>query len=139
MLRRASGRGGFWQGVTGAPLPGESDAAAAAREVYEETGFDVRGSLLALGPRYAYALDPALADRWAALYGAGVSRIGVVPFGATAPDGSEPALDPHEHDAYAWCTYEEARALLDWPVEADALAGRQAALRSLHDVLCEAR
>ena len=39
MLRRPPARGGFWQSVTGAPLPGESDSDAAIREVREETGY----------------------------------------------------------------------------------------------------
>jgi lipoyl(octanoyl) transferase len=39
MLRRCPERGGFWQPVTGAPLPEENDADAAVREVHEETGF----------------------------------------------------------------------------------------------------
>ena len=49
MLRRTLERGGFWQGITGAPLEGESDAAAAVRETREETGLDVRATLVPLG------------------------------------------------------------------------------------------
>jgi lipoyl(octanoyl) transferase len=44
MLRRIPTRGGFWQGLTGAPHPHESDDEAAVREVREETGFDVSGA-----------------------------------------------------------------------------------------------
>lgn len=112
MLRRTPERGGFWQGVTGGPLPGEGDAEAAVREVREETGFDVRATLLELAVRYAHGEIP------------------VVSFGAEAP-GARPRLDPREHDAFAWCSQEEAHELLDWPIERDALAGRREALREL--------
>ena len=56
MLRRIPTRGGFWQGVTGAPHPHESDDEAAIREVREETGFDVSASLMPLGVEYEYRL-----------------------------------------------------------------------------------
>jgi lipoyl(octanoyl) transferase len=131
MLRRVPDRGGFWQCVTGAPLPGESDEDAAVREVREETGFDVRGSLVDLGAPYSHALRPEAAARWAALYGPGVTSIPVVSFGGEVAGGREPALDGVEHDAFAWCTHAEARARLDWPIEADALPGRLRALAAL--------
>jgi 8-oxo-dGTP pyrophosphatase MutT (NUDIX family) len=125
MLRRTPGRGGFWQGVTGAPLPGETDVEAAVREVREETGYDVRETLVALPVSYRYALRPERAER----YGAGVTAITVVTFGAEVAGDVDPRLV--EHDAFAWCTYDEAHALLEWPVEPDALAGRRSALRAL--------
>jgi lipoyl(octanoyl) transferase len=129
MLRRIPERGGFWQGVSGAPLRGETDTEAAVREVREETGFDVDGRLVALGVSYSYARQPEDAGRWEQLYGRGVDAIRVVAFAAEVPDGEEPALDAREHDAFVWCSYEEADAALDWPIEKDALAGRRAALR----------
>jgi 8-oxo-dGTP pyrophosphatase MutT (NUDIX family) len=130
MLRRCKGRGGFWQGVSGAPLADESDLAAAVREVREETGFDVASTIFPLGVTYTYALDPARATRWEQLYGPLVHRVQVVAFGAAIPD-ADPTLDPSEHDAFAWHAYEDAAALLDWPVETDALDGRLEALRAL--------
>src|SRR5262245_64154649 len=72
MLRRCPPRGGFWQGVSGAPLKGETDTEAAVREVLEETGFDVTDSIFPLGVGYAYALRPDQADRWEEVYGPGV-------------------------------------------------------------------
>ena len=41
LLHVLADRGGFWQGVTGAPEREETDEQAAVREVLEETGFDV--------------------------------------------------------------------------------------------------
>lgn len=131
MLRRCPARGGFWQGVSGAPLPGETDAEAAAREVLEETGLDVRESIFPLGVSYSYSLRPELSERWEQLYGRGVERVSVVSFAAELRDG-DPVLDPSEHDAFGWYSYEEADALLDWPIERDALAGRRQALSVLN-------
>lgn len=133
MLRRLSARGGFWQGVTGAPLAGETDTEAAIREVHEETGYEISASILPIGVSYSYALRADLADRWRTRYGPGVTEISVVAFGAEAPAAVEPVLDPAEHDSYAWCTYEQAYALLEWPIESDALPGRRQALSTLAD------
>lgn len=135
MLRRPPARGGFWQGVTGAPLAGESDGEAAIREVLEETGYEV--GVIPLGVSYSYALRPERAARRRALYGPGIGEISVVAFGAAAPAAVEPVLDAAEHDSYAWCTYEQAYALLDWPIESDALAGRRKALSTLADRIRE--
>jgi lipoyl(octanoyl) transferase len=135
MLRRTSARGGFWQPVTGAPLPGETHAEAAVREVREETGFDVRQNLFALDVTYAYSLRPELAERWQELYGPGITSIVVTAFAAEVAQGAEPALDPLEHDAFRWCSYDEARKLLEWSIEEDALSGRRQALRALAERL----
>ncbi len=135
MLRRTPARGGFWQGVTGAPLPGESDLEAAIRETREESGYDVRDRLISLGARYAHALSPEEAERWSSLYGPGVTSIPVASFGAEVPALADLILDPEEHDDFAWCTYEAADALLDWPVEAGALAGRRRALAELRALI----
>ncbi len=72
MMRRTAARDGFWQGVTGAPLGGETDEAAALREVRGETGWDVSGSLQRLELDYSYGLRDDLRDRWDQVYGPGV-------------------------------------------------------------------
>jgi lipoyl(octanoyl) transferase len=128
MLRRLPHRGGFWQSVTGAPLPGETDREAAVREVREETGFGVSVTMRALGVTYSYALSPKLGHRWEDIYGPGIAAITVVAFAAEVPPGSNPVLDPREHDAFVWCDYEYAMTLLDWPIEEEALHGRRQAL-----------
>jgi lipoyl(octanoyl) transferase len=136
MLRRTPSRGGFWQPVSGAPLAGESERDAAIREVREETGFDCAAALFAVGEPFAYALDPANAARWRALYGPGVERISVTTFAAQTP-GCEPRLDAAEHDAFEWCDAGEARRRLAWPVEHDAQPAREQAFDALCQRLCE--
>ena len=131
LLRRTPARGGFWQGVTGAPRDGETDEAAALREVREETGWDVSASLQPLDLSYSYALRDDLRDRWDQVYGPGVREVEVVSFAAEAPVGLEPTLDGEEHDRFDWFALDEAERLLDWPVEDDALPHRRAALRIL--------
>jgi lipoyl(octanoyl) transferase len=128
MLRRIPSRGGFWQGVTGAPLPGETDPQAAVREVREETGFDVTAELIDLDVRYSYALRREMGDQ---VYGPGVEFISVASFAAEIDSGQDPVVDPSEHDSWDWLSFEEANAFLDWPIEEDALAGRREALRVL--------
>jgi lipoyl(octanoyl) transferase len=139
MLRRTRARGGFWQGVTGAPLPDETDEAAVLREVREETGWDVSASLQPLRVSYSYTLSDDLRGRWDLIYSPGVREIEVVAFAAEAPAGQEPRLDPEEHDRFGWFRFEEAEAMLDWPIEADALNGRRTALRTLVKSLREGR
>jgi lipoyl(octanoyl) transferase len=139
MLRRTRARGGFWQGVTGAPLHDEPDEAAALREVREETGWDVTTSLQPLQVSYSYALRDDLRDRWDQIYGPWVREVEVVAFAAEAPAGQEPRLDPEEHDRFGWFRFEEAEVMLDWPIEADALNGRRTALRTLVERLREGR
>lgn len=130
MLRRVPERGGFWQGVTGAPLAGETDAEAAVREVREETGFDVVGSIVRLAVSYSHRLADGQARHWATVYGPNVSEIPVVTFGAQVSERREPVLST-EHDDFGWFDHAEAAAGLDWPVEGDALEGRRAALHEL--------
>jgi dihydroneopterin triphosphate diphosphatase len=133
MMRRIRSRGGFWQGITGAPLPHERDDEAAIREVQEETGFDVTRELIRLGVEYEYAITPAVGRSRG--YHPETRAIHVASFAAEITRDLDPILDPNEHDEFVWCSYEQAHALLDWPTERDALEGRRRALRMIASVL----
>jgi lipoyl(octanoyl) transferase len=112
LLRRIPRRGGFWQILTGRREPGESALAAAAREVYEETGFaPALNDLVDLRYAHSFALDP--------------SRIPGLPQGPRAPrfahetafalhvpSGAGVRLDPSEHDDHRWTHFTEALRML---------------------------
>ena len=83
----------------------------------EETGWDVSASLQSLDLGYSHALDDELRDRWDWVYGPDVREVEVVSFAAEVPVGLDPTLDGDEHDRFGWFGFEEAEALLDWPVE----------------------
>lgn len=90
---------------------GESARDAAVREVLEETGLDVRETIFPLECRYRFERDARAFEEEA--------------FGALAPAGWEPRLDPVEHDAYAWVSLADAARRIAWPenrVALDALA-----------------
>ncbi len=124
LLRRTRELGGFWQGVTGAPEPGESDTDAAVREVREETGFDVSGTIRPVG--YRYELRPGPHNLyWSTLYAPGVESVPEEVF--VAEVGGDPTLEPREHMEFRWCSLAEALELLHYAENREALE-RAAAL-----------
>lgn len=115
LLHRVPERGGFWQTLTGRREGGESPLQTAARELHEETGFAPRlEELRALDYVHSFALELPLAQVRRPLFAqetaftVRVSNAG----GAEGAGGTNPVLDPREHDAFRWCTVEEALALL---------------------------
>jgi 8-oxo-dGTP pyrophosphatase MutT (NUDIX family) len=119
-MHRVPRGGGFWQGVTGAPLWDESDEQAAAREVREETGFEVE--IEPLDFRYELHRKEEDAELWARLYEPGTKIIPEECYAAEVPPGSEPTVDRVEHDEYRWCSFEEAAGLLKWEENRRALS-----------------
>jgi 8-oxo-dGTP pyrophosphatase MutT (NUDIX family) len=100
VVHRVPEDGGYWHGIAGGVEPGELPAAAAARELFEETGL---------------AAQPAPLDR-PFIYDA----VTVYTFAVEVPPMWEPELN-EEHDEYRWCSREDAIALLFWPEPKDLL------------------
>jgi len=131
LLRRTEQWGGFWQGVSGAPERDESDADGAIREVLEETGFSVTVNLNEIGFRYELLRESDLdGDRWEHLYGTDVESIPEEVYVAEVPPGAEPRLAPYEHDAFRWCSFEQALELLTWENNRKALVAARAFIES---------
>ena len=96
--------------VAGVVEDGESFAAAAARELREESGLvpEVPLRRLELVQRYPVAVDER--DQ----YPAGVQEVELETYVADAPDDWEPTLN-EEHSAHRWCPVALAEELLFWP------------------------
>ncbi len=115
---------GFWQSVTGSiDTLDEPTAAAAIREVGEETGIDARsdGVLEDWNHAIEYEIYPAYRHR----YEPHVERNVEHWFGLTLPAGF-PARDrvrvaPREHLQYAWAPYREAARRCFSPSNAEAI------------------
>ena len=116
VLRRTPERHGYWNLVAGALEWGEEAAAAARRELREETGLVAEVREL---ERYAYDLADEPPDV-RARFAPEVETVQLHTFLAEAPPGWEPVLD-EEHDAYRWCSADEAVALLAYPEPREAV------------------
>jgi 8-oxo-dGTP pyrophosphatase MutT (NUDIX family) len=121
VLERSPERQGYWHLVAGALEPEEHAAAAAARELREETGLEAQ--VADLDRRYVYSLDDE-PDEVRARFAPDVTEIVVTAYSAEAPPHWEPSLD-EEHVDYRWCSASEAVAQLHYPEPQDAV--RQAA------------
>ena len=107
MLRRVKIRGGFWQGVTGAPENGETLSEGAIRELYEETGYRP-SNLIKTDISYIIPME----DRWKDIYPEGTKEIPEYLFIAKIDESGPPKIDPIEHNDWKWCSYLEAMNLL---------------------------
>jgi 8-oxo-dGTP pyrophosphatase MutT (NUDIX family) len=115
MLRRTAQFGGFWQGVSGAPEWQERDDQGAIREVREETGFDIAASFQQIGVRYELRREDDLdGAQWEELYGPQADAIPEEVYVAEVLSSADPVLAPYEHDAFRWCSFDDALALLRW-------------------------
>ena len=107
ILHRSKEQGAYWHSVAGGLEKGESFAAAAGRELREETGLEA--PLVQLDQHFVYRLEG-----WEPRYRPEGGEIRVECFLAEAPAGWEPSLD-WEHDDYRWCRPQEGAELLFWP------------------------
>jgi 8-oxo-dGTP pyrophosphatase MutT (NUDIX family) len=99
---------GVWNVIAGQVEDDESYAAAAARELEEETGLVATPVDLDLTQRYT--IEP----EYRALYAPDDTTVEIRSFAVAAPASWEPTLN-HEHDIYRWCSLDEAIALAHWP------------------------
>lgn len=108
LLLERTARPGFWQSVTGSlDDDGEPPAAAAAREVREETGIDAaRASLSAWDVSNTFEIY----TQWRHRYAPGILYNTEHVFGLRLPRRQEVRLAPREHVAYAWLSWREAAA-----------------------------
>jgi dATP pyrophosphohydrolase len=122
MLLRSPDHGSFWQGVSGRAEPGdETLRATARRELLEETGIAAGARILDLGTWTTF--QSAFSERWYRKRAIGV----VLPAG-TGPEGVTLSI---EHVEARLVTFEEARALVRWPGNAEALEALERRVRSM--------
>ena len=117
VLLRSPEKLGYWHLVAGGVAWGEDPAAAAARELFEETTLEAAPAALGVSLDYSLAEDPeSVRER----FPAGTERITVWPYLADAPPGWEPTLDD-EHVEHRWLGADEAVALLHYPEPREAI------------------
>jgi dATP pyrophosphohydrolase len=112
---------GFWQSVTGS-LDHEDEpfAAAAAREVAEETGIDAQAPghvLRDWGLENVYDIYPG----WRHRYAPGVVRNTEHLFGLCVPRAKPVHLSPREHTAQVWLPWDAAAERCFSPSNAEAI------------------
>lgn len=88
----------FWQSITGTLDPDETPAAAARRELAEETGLDTEGELAATGVTRRFVIDP----RWRHRYAPGVVENTEHEWRYRLESPVDIALAVDEHSAYEW-------------------------------------
>ncbi len=114
----------FWQGVTGALESGESFEEAAVREVREETNVSVE-QVFGAGFTQYFPIRP----EWRSSYGQGAVQVEERVFYAFVPSGTLPRLSV-EHQAFKWCSTEDAMSLLEFGQNRQCLSAVERVLSS---------
>jgi dATP pyrophosphohydrolase len=94
----------MWQSVTGSLEPGESPADAAARELFEETGFRNEGVLESAEATRQFEIDP----RWQNRFAPGVVQNTEHEWRYRLPSATPIVLSATEHSEYCWMPIKEA-------------------------------
>jgi dATP pyrophosphohydrolase len=116
LIERAANPG-FWQSVTGSREPDDPDLEATARrELLEETGLSA-GTLTdwRLTNRYE------IWSPWRARYAPDVTHNVEHVFGFCVPQITVATLDPSEHTAQLWLTWQQAMEKVFSPTNRDAI------------------
>ena len=97
---------GFWQSVTGSQDDGETFAATAERELFEETGFvaSVYGGLIDLNFENLFCIY----SRWQHRYPPGTTHNRERCFAICLPEPLTPKLAAREHVAFQWLPMDAA-------------------------------
>ncbi|HEX5055417.1 MAG TPA: dihydroneopterin triphosphate diphosphatase [Gammaproteobacteria bacterium] len=103
LLKRKRPPVGVWQSVTGALEWGETSAAAAGRELYEETGIST-GPPVETGISRTFEIVPESRHRYAPGVLSNLEHVYVLPL----PGPCEVRIDPEEHEAFQWVNFEQA-------------------------------
>ena len=99
----------FWQSVTGSLDAIDEDLTlAAAREVLEETGIDVKSLPVNSLQNMHHQIEYEIYPRWRHRYAPGVTRNTEHWFSLMVPGNVQITLAPREHVAYQWLPFEEA-------------------------------
>ena len=94
----------IWQSVTGGLELGESHADAAARELFEETGFKNEGVLESAEATRQFEIDP----RWQNRFARGVVQNTEHEWRYRLPSATPITLSATEHLEYCWMPIKEA-------------------------------
>lgn len=99
---------GHWQSVTGSAEPGEALAAAAVRELHEETGIDAsaHGGVRAWRIANRYVIFP----QWRHRYAEGITHNVESVFSVQVEVLPDVRIAPREHLQFAWLPWREAAA-----------------------------
>lgn len=106
LLLQRAGRPGYWQSVTGSlDAPGELLAAAAQRELREETGLAVAATQLL---RWNIANAFEIFAQWRGRFAPGTTHNTEHVFSLLLPERTTVVLAPQEHDAQVWLPWRAA-------------------------------
>jgi len=105
----------FWQSVTGSLHEGETELAAAERELEEETG--LRGHLIETGITNTFPISSV----WRERYAPEITHNHETVFSLQLDAASEVRLNPDEHTQQRWLAYLEAAKLASSWTNRDAI------------------